>query len=52
MRSFYQIFPERFANGDPANDPPDVGRWDGDTATRENFFGGDLAGIVDAFRTT
>ena len=21
---FYQIFPDRFANGDPRNDPPNV----------------------------
>ncbi len=24
----YQIFPERFANGDPENDPPDVEPWE------------------------
>lgn len=41
---FYQIFPERFANGDPALDPPDVVPWDAEP-TRDNFFGGDLAGI-------
>lgn len=42
---FYQIFPERFANGDPSLDPPDVEPWGGEP-TREDFFGGDLAGIV------
>ena len=42
---FYQIFPERFANGDPALDPPGVERW-GAEPTRDNFFGGDLAGIT------
>lgn len=42
---FYQIFPERFANADPALDPPDVEPWGGEP-TRDNFFGGDLAGIV------
>lgn len=42
---FYQIFPERFANGDSANDPFPTARWDTDPPTRENFFGGDLAGI-------
>ncbi|MCB2175575.1 MAG: glycoside hydrolase family 13 protein [Actinomycetales bacterium] len=42
---FYQIFPERFANGDPSLDPPDVEPWGGEP-TRDNFFGGDLAGIV------
>lgn len=41
---FYQIFPERFFNGDPANDPPGTVPWDS-LPTRENFFGGDLAGI-------
>jgi len=24
---FYQIFPDRFANGDPHNDPPNVQPW-------------------------
>lgn len=44
--SFYQIFPERFANGDPSLDPDDVVPWDAEP-TRENFFGGDLQGIID-----
>jgi cyclomaltodextrinase / maltogenic alpha-amylase / neopullulanase len=43
---FYQIFPERFANGDTSNDPPGVERWGG-TPTGRNFFGGDLQGIID-----
>lgn len=43
---FYQIFPERFANGDPSNDPPGVQPWGG--APRPgNYFGGDLRGIID-----
>ena len=42
---FYQIFPERFYNGDPSNDPPGTEAWGG-VPTRENFFGGDLAGIT------
>jgi glycosidase len=41
---FYQIFPERFCNGNPTNDPPGTVAWDSEP-TRENFFGGDLAGI-------
>lgn len=41
---FYQIFPDRFRNGVPANDPPGTTPWGG-TPTRENFFGGDLAGV-------
>ncbi|MCM3702702.1 alpha-glycosidase [Paenibacillus macerans] len=43
---FYQIIPERFANGDPSNDPKPVETWSG-KPTRENFFGGDLQGVLD-----
>jgi glycosidase len=43
---FYQIFPERFCNGDSRNDPPGVVSWN-DLPGRENFFGGDLQGILD-----
>ncbi|CQR54569.1 alpha-glycosidase [Paenibacillus riograndensis] len=43
---FYQIFPERFANGDPSRNPADVQPW-GETPTPENFFGGDLQGVID-----
>ncbi|GGG07432.1 alpha-glycosidase [Paenibacillus abyssi] len=43
---FYQIFPERFANGDPSNDPEDVLPWGG-TPSPDNFFGGDLQGVID-----
>ena len=42
---FYQIFPERFFNGDFDNDPPNKVNWM-DTPTRDNFFGGDLKGIT------
>jgi cyclomaltodextrinase len=41
---FYQIFPDRFCNGDISNDPIDIEQW-GNPPTRENFFGGDLQGI-------
>ncbi|RME05100.1 MAG: alpha-glycosidase [Planctomycetota bacterium] len=41
---FYQIFPERFANGDSSNDPPGTESWGGEP-TYFNFFGGDLEGI-------
>lgn len=44
--TFYQIFPERFANGDPSLDPDDVVSWDS-KPTPDNFFGGDLQGIID-----
>ncbi|HIW32797.1 MAG TPA: alpha-glycosidase [Candidatus Paenibacillus intestinavium] len=43
---FYQIFPERFANGDPSNDPEGVLPWGG-VPTPTNFFGGDLQGVID-----
>ncbi len=43
---FYQIFPERFANGDPSNDPPGTRPW-GDPPAWDSFSGGDLQGILD-----
>lgn len=43
---FYQIFPDRFFNGDPENDPPGTEFWGG-KPTRENFFGGDLKGVIE-----
>lgn len=43
---FYQIFPERFANGDPTNDPLGVEKWGGEPKSK-NYFGGDLKGITD-----
>lgn len=42
---FYQIFPERFCNGDPGNDPADCVKW-GSAPTRENYMGGDLRGMI------
>jgi glycosidase len=42
---FYQVFPERFKNGNAANDPPGTAAW-GDLPTRDNFFGGDLDGVI------
>ncbi|MBD0380546.1 alpha-glycosidase [Paenibacillus sedimenti] len=43
---FYQIFPERFANGVPSISPVNVEPWGG-TPTPKNFFGGDLQGVID-----
>jgi glycosidase len=43
---FYQIFPDRFANGDPSNDPPNVQPW-GAEPDQWGFQGGDLRGIHD-----
>jgi glycosidase len=42
---FYQIFPERFCNGDPTNDPPGKVPWNAQPAF-DNFFGGDFQGII------
>lgn len=44
---FYQIFPERFANGDPSNDPEGALPWGSAEPTPTNFFGGDLQGVLD-----
>ena len=43
---YYQIFPERFRNGDASNDPPGTEHW-GAPPTRGNFMGGDLRGIIE-----
>lgn len=43
---WYQIFPERFANGNPVNDPEGTLPWGSTDPTPENFFGGDLQGII------
>jgi len=43
---FYQIFPERFRNGDPALNPENTVPW-GSAPDRENFMGGDLRGIIE-----
>lgn len=45
---WYQIFPERFANGDVSNDPAGTKPWHStDHPGREDFYGGDLLGILD-----
>lgn len=45
---WYQIFPERFANGNPAISPEGIRTWDASIApTMLDFFGGDLQGIID-----
>jgi len=45
---FYQIFPDRFANGDSSNDPPNVQHW-GAKPTTWGFQGGDFQGIIQHF---
>jgi glycosidase len=42
----YQIFPDRFADGDPSNDPKDVQPPDA-KPTYSNRFGGDTAGVLE-----
>jgi cyclomaltodextrinase / maltogenic alpha-amylase / neopullulanase len=42
---FYQIFPDRFENGDPRNDPKTVVPWDA-KPTYYNRYGGDIAGVI------
>ena len=45
---WYQIFPERFAYGNPAISPKGVRPWDASIAPQVlDFFGGDLQGIID-----
>lgn len=41
---YYQIFPDRFCNGDRENDPPECAAW-GSIPDRDHCMGGDLAGI-------
>jgi glycosidase len=42
---FYQIFPDRFANGDTSNDPFNVQPWGAPPQLR-GFQGGDLEGVI------
>ena len=44
---WYQIFPERFANGDQTNDPKGTLPWGSKDPDRQDFFGGDLQGVLD-----
>lgn len=44
--NFYQIFPDRFYNGNPSLNPPQVVPW-GSDPTPDNFMGGDLPGITE-----
>ncbi|WP_335870038.1 alpha-glycosidase [Bacillus sp. 2205SS5-2] len=43
---WYQIFPERFANGNTSNDPDGALPWGSAEPTTTNFFGGDLEGVT------
>lgn len=44
---WYQIFPERFANGDVSNDPEGTLPWGSKLPDRTDSFGGDLQGVYD-----
>ncbi|MFV8829029.1 glycoside hydrolase family 13 protein [Alkalihalobacterium sp. APHAB7] len=44
---WYQIFPERFANGNPTIDPEGALPWGSTVPTPTNFFGGDFQGVID-----
>ncbi|MFQ6003840.1 MAG: glycoside hydrolase family 13 protein, partial [Candidatus Zixiibacteriota bacterium] len=44
---FYQIFPDRFYNGDKGNDPPNTKEWGGKPRSSWDFFGGDLRGVIE-----
>ena len=45
---WYQIFPERFANGNALLNPEGTLTWDSSiTPQSDDFFGGDLQGIID-----
>lgn len=42
---WYQIFPDRFCNGTPENDTPDIKPWRKGSVTNQERFGGNLEGI-------
>lgn len=43
----YLLMPDRFANGDPANDDPPVSRGLHDRSKPRHYHGGDLRGVMD-----
>ncbi|WP_072865078.1 alpha-amylase family glycosyl hydrolase [Marinitoga hydrogenitolerans] len=51
-RIYYQIFPERFRNGDKTNDPAYTYEWYGNYTSSSlgsnGFYGGDLKGIIES----
>ncbi|WP_066191713.1 glycoside hydrolase family 13 protein [Gracilibacillus timonensis] len=44
---WYQIFPERFANGDASLNPEGTLPWGSEEPSPTNFFGGDFQGVID-----
>lgn len=43
---WYQIFPERFCNGNPKRNLPGVKPWETRPVSNEEFFGGDMEGVI------
>ncbi|PLR69883.1 alpha-glycosidase [Bacillus sp. UMB0893] len=43
---WYQIFPERFANGDSSINPEGTLAWGSTEPKSDNFFGGDFEGVI------
>ncbi len=44
---WYQIFPDRFANGDASINPRETLPWGSTAPTTTNFFGGDFQGVIN-----
>ncbi|WP_130859601.1 glycoside hydrolase family 13 protein [Gracilibacillus phocaeensis] len=44
---WYQIFPERFANGDASLNPEGTLPWGSEEPSPTNIFGGDFQGVID-----
>lgn len=44
---WYQIFPERFANGNPTISPKNTLAWGSQDPKAHSFFGGDIQGVID-----
>lgn len=44
---WYQIFPERFANGDASINPDNSLPWGSSAPSQNNFFGGDFQGVIN-----
>ena len=44
---WYQIFPDRFCNGDPSINPENVKPWKCEKVASRDLYGGDLQGIIN-----
>ncbi|WP_350343008.1 glycoside hydrolase family 13 protein [Proteinivorax tanatarense] len=44
---WYQIFPERFANGNPSINPKNSLPWNSRRPSQKSYYGGDFQGIMD-----